>query len=87
MTGRCSTRVATNNVHSHGGLFCDRPEAELSPDSVPNHSDPRDDGKRRYTVAQIAAEFGVTRPPSTATSPPSAQLPSDPSNRAADCVW
>jgi hypothetical protein len=21
-----------------------------------------DDGKRRYTVAQIAAEFGVTRP-------------------------
>ena len=26
------------------------------------------DGKRRYTVAQIAAEFGVTRPPSTGTS-------------------
>jgi hypothetical protein len=28
-----------------------------------------DDGKRRYTVQQIANEFGVTRPPSTATSP------------------
>jgi len=28
-----------------------------------------DDGKNRWTVAQIAAEFGVTRPPpSTATS-------------------
>jgi hypothetical protein len=26
------------------------------------------DGKRRYTVAQIAAEFGVTPPPSTGTS-------------------
>jgi hypothetical protein len=30
--------------------------------------DERDgNGRCRYTVAQIAAEFGVTRPPSTAT--------------------
>lgn len=46
------------------------------------HDERDDDGKRRYTVAQIAAEFGITRPtiyrhlgktldttPGTATSP------------------
>jgi len=42
-----------------------------------------DDGKRRYTVAQIAAEFGVTVPPSTATS---ARSPRSANSRLV-CRW
>jgi DNA invertase Pin-like site-specific DNA recombinase len=42
-----------------------------------------DDGKRRYTIAQIAAEFGVTVPPSTATS---ARSPRSANSRLV-CRW